>query len=193
MTSSPSAYDVQPDATVTIYDEAGRSLRCQVEQTFAIDQETYALLIPIDTPVQVFAWSEEEEGEEVLIDIHEADLEPFLPTAQAVLAEQGLQLQHTAITLTVTGELPELNEDDCFTLSLDDEVLAGAEAEDSQEVFQVLATFFEGDVEHTICTPVDPLLVFARLLSAEKAQVIAPEEFEQLRPHIEAELFDELD
>ncbi|MDA0268182.1 MAG: DUF3727 domain-containing protein [Cyanobacteria bacterium] len=185
----------QEDSTVTLRDETGRSLSCQVEQTFEVDDAMFGLLLPIDTPIEVFAWSKEEgvedDDDETLVDVEDEEIEVLFPTAYAVLAEQNLTLQKTAVTLTVAGELPDVDEEDCFTLEIND--LLSQEDEATSEDFQILATFFHEDVEYTICTPVDPLLIFARLLSDGTAQVVPPEEFELLRPDIESALFEVLD
>jgi hypothetical protein len=192
MTSAPEF--AQDGSTLTLKDETGRSLSCQVEQTFEIEAEVFALLLPLDTPIEVFAWSAEEgaeEDEETLIDVEDEDIEAIFPTAYAVLAEQNLTLQKTAVTLTVAGEIPEADEEDCFTLEINDLLSQGDDA--SSEDFQILATFFHDEVEFTVCTPVDPLLIFARLLTDGSAQVVPPEEFEQLRPELESALFEVLD
>ncbi len=185
----------QEDSIVTLRDETGRSLSCQVEQTFEVDGNVFGLLLPQDTPIELFAWAKEEGGgeddDETLIDVEDEDIDVLFPTAYAVLAEQNLTLQKTAVTLTVAGELPDVDEEDCFTLEINDLLSQGDEA--TSEDFQILATFFHDDVEFTVCTPVDPLLIFARLLSDGTAQVVPPEEFEHLRPEIESALFEVLD
>ncbi|HEY9889830.1 MAG TPA: DUF3727 domain-containing protein [Candidatus Obscuribacterales bacterium] len=190
MTFSDSDY-VQDGPTISIKDESGRSLLCQVEQTFEIEGRQYALLLPLDTPVEIFAWEEDESGEtDSLVDIDESDIEQLLPTARAVLAEQDLILQRSAVTLTVVGEIPEPDDEDCFTLELGD---LNSDGETDSEEFQTLATFFHDDVEYTVCTPVDPLLLFAEISAEGDARMIPPEEFERLRPEIESTIFDVLE
>ncbi|MDA0673993.1 MAG: DUF3727 domain-containing protein [Cyanobacteria bacterium] len=183
----------QDGSTVLLWDEDGRSLPCQVEHTLELDEQPYALLFPVDHPVEIFSWEADEDGEEdVLVDVEEDEIDALFDTAKAVLAEQNLTLQRTAITLTVAGELPEAQEEDCFTLDIGEGLALGPE-DDSSEDFQILATFFQEDVEYTICTPVDPLLIFAQLTPDGKAQVVPPEDFERLRLDLEAKLFDLLD
>lgn len=182
----------QDGPTITLKDELGKPLQCHVEQTFEIEGQPYVLLLPVDTPVEIFMWEEDEsEDTESLIDIEVSQIAKVFPTARAVLAEQDLTLQQTAITLTVAGEIPEPDEDDCFTLEIEDE----DEDEDdlASEEFQTLAVFFHDEVEYTICTPIDPLLLFAKVTSTGDAQVIPPEEFERLRPEIESSIFDVLE
>jgi hypothetical protein len=191
MTFSDADYP-QDNPKISLKDESGRSLVCQIEQTFYIEGQQYALLLPLDTPVEIFCWEEDESGEsDSLIDISDEDINELFPSARAVLAEQELVLHRSAVTLTVVGEIPEPNEDDCFTLTLGDEEEDDDDA--NSEEFQILATFFHKDMEYTVCTPVDPLLLFAQITDEGEAQVVPPEEFERLRPEIESNIFDVLE
>ncbi|MEM6836411.1 MAG: DUF3727 domain-containing protein [Cyanobacteria bacterium P01_C01_bin.120] len=176
--------------TLSIRDEHGRTLACQVEQTFEIEGREYALLLPLDTPVEIFSWQADESGEtDALIDVEESAIDRLLPTARAVLAEHDLTLQRSAVTLSVSGEIPDPQEDDCFVLEIGD---LDDDGEPDTEEFQTLATFFHDDMEYTICTPVDPLLLFAEIAGRDEARMIPPEEFERLRPEIESSIFDVL-
>ena len=178
--------------TIALKDNSGQPLMCQIEETFDIEGHQYALLLPIDTPVEIFMWEEDEASEtDSLADVDINELGALFPTARAVLAEQDLLLQRTAITLTVAGEIPDPEVDDCFTLEIGDEDAETDEA--ASEEFQMLATFFHDNVEYTVCTPVDPLLLFAQITAAGDAQVVPPEEFERLKPEIESTIFDVLD
>jgi hypothetical protein len=191
MTFSDSDF-VQDRPTIAVKDEAGRTLMCLVEQTFEIGNRQYSLLLPLDTPIEIFAWEpdEEEEDTDTLVDVEESDIEKLLPTARAVLAEHDLTLQRSAVTLSVVGEIPQPQEEDCFTLDIGD---IDEDGETDTEEFQTLATFFHDDVEYTICTPMDPLLLFAEISSQGEARMIPPEEFERLRPEIESSIFDVLE
>jgi hypothetical protein len=183
----------QEGSTVILKDDAQRSLPCQVEQAFELRGNPYALLLPVDNPVEIFAWVDtEDEDEEMMVDVEDEDIDALFATAKAVLAEQNLTLQRTAITLTAAGELPEANDEDCITLDVSDDLTVNTD-EDASEAFQILATFFQDDVEYTICTPLDPLLIFAQFTAAGEAIVVPPENFEQLQPELEAKLFDLLE
>jgi len=79
------------------------------------------LLVPVDTPVMILAWdeeSEEEESDAFLIEDSE-EIERIFADAKAVLAELDLLLKSTAHTLTVSGELPPLEEDNVLSLEID--------------------------------------------------------------------------
>ena len=191
--------EMEDDAqTVSLIDEDGRSLLCYVERSLKVQGQEYALLLPVDAPIEIFAWAvDEDEDEEMLMDIDEDELEDIFTTARAVLAEQDLILNRTALTLTASGELPEIEEDDIISLDIEE-----GDGQPSLEQFQQLASFFYEEQEYVVCTPLDPLLFFARinaqgrpeLLSPEEFQnLLALEEFQELRSQLEkqAELMDE--
>lgn len=174
------------DSAVVLTDDTGRFLPCQVEQRFDLNGREYLLLLPLDAPIEIFVWQEEED-EEVLMDIEEEDVDQLFPTAKAVLAEQNLLLQRTAITLTAAGELPDVDEENCLTLELDEVDDTG---EPITEEFQILATCFHDDQEYTLCTPVEPLLIFAYRTAAGTLDIVTPEEFQAIRGSLEEKLFD---
>jgi hypothetical protein len=164
--------------TVSLTDEQGRSLLCYVERSLAIEGTEYVLLLPVDTPIEVFAWEEDdesEEDEEILVDIDDAELDDIFSTARAVLAEEDLILNRTALTLTASGDLPEVADEDIITLDIEDD-----QGQLNFEQFQQLASFFHEDQEYVICTPLDPLLFFARMNDSGEPQLLSQEEFQHL-------------
>jgi hypothetical protein len=186
--------------TLSLTDEEGRSLLCYVERTLAVKGTEYVLLLPVDSPIEIFAWAADEENdeEEMLVDIDEDELETVFSTARAVLAEQDLILQHTALTLTASGELPEVTEEDIITLDIE------TDSEPNFEQFQQLASFFHEEQEYVVCSPLDPLLFFAQLnangqpelVSLEELQTLLElDEFKELRSQLElqAQLFEDVD
>lgn len=187
------ADDVSQDfdeSTVLLMDDQGNTLPCLVEQTFDLGDREYLLLLPVDAPIEIFVWrNDDQESEEVLMDVEEEEIDIIFPTAKAVLAEQNLRLQRTAITLTAAGELPEAEEEDCLTLEMED----WGDDDETTEEFQILATFFHKDEEYTLCTPLNPLLIFARRSPTGSLEVVTPEEFQQIRATLEDKLFDVLE
>lgn len=177
------------EPTVLLKDEEGRLLPCFVQQVFELNQQEYLLLLPVDAPIELFA-REEEDDEEVLLDVEESEIDALFPTAKAVLSELNLTLQRTAITLTAAGDIPEASDDDCLTLELDEWVTP---EENATEEFQVLATFYHNQQEFTLCTPINPLLIFARRTPEGNLELVSPEEFQQLRSGLEDKLFDVLE
>jgi hypothetical protein len=186
--------------TLSLTDEEGRSLLCYVERSLTVKGVKYVLLLPVDSPIEIFAWAADEEDEEaeMLVDIDEDELEEVFSTARAVLAEQDLLLNHTALTLTASGELPEVAEEDIITLDIE------TDSEANYEQFQQLASFFHEEQEYVVCSPLDPLLFFAQLnddgqpelVSIEDLQTLLElEEFKELRSQLElqAQLFEDVD
>jgi Protein of unknown function (DUF3727)/Protein of unknown function (DUF1292) len=177
-------------STVTLSDEDGRSLLCYVENSMDVEGEEYLLLRPVDSPIEIFAWEADEadEDEETLVDIEDEEIDEVFSTARAVLAEQDLTLNRAALTLTVTGDLPEPTEEDTITLDLgEDEALVGSEE------FQLLANFFYEEQEYAICTPLEPILFFARMNGNGEPELLSPEEFQAVRSQLEDQLFSELE
>lgn len=177
-------------STVSLIDEDGRSLTCYVERSMEVDGSEYLLLMPVDVPINIFAWDvdDEDEEEETLFDIEDDEVDDVFDTAKAVLAEQDMILQRTALTLTATGEVPEPGEDDVITLDVGEE-----DEEITQEQFQLLANFFYEEQEYAICTPFEPLLFFARMNGDGRPELLSPEEFQLVRSELEDQLFDELE
>lgn len=175
--------------TVNLTDETGRSLLCYIEHSLEVDGKEYLLLLPVDSPIEIFAWESEEDDEdaETLVDLAEDDIDEIFDTAKAVLAEQELTLKRTAYTLTVAGELPEVDEDEIITLDMSEEDEMGSEQ------FQRLTYFYYKEQEYDICTPLDPLLFFAQVDSQGQPVLLSPEEFQAVRPQLEEQLFDVLE
>ncbi|MBD2181739.1 DUF3727 domain-containing protein [Planktothrix sp. FACHB-1355] len=177
------------DEPVILKDEAGRELACYIERFLEVEGKEYVLLLPVDSPVEIFAWNEDFEDEEAATLIEDDEsINKIFPTAQAVLAEQDLVLKHTAFSLTVAGELPEVDEEEILTLEIEDEI-----SQQQPEELQFLASFYHEEQEYAIYTPLDPLLFFGRLTQGGKAELLSPEEFQRVQPMLEEQLFDELE
>ncbi|HIK57390.1 MAG TPA: DUF3727 domain-containing protein [Synechococcales cyanobacterium M55_K2018_004] len=176
--------------TVSLVDEAGRSLLCYVEHSLEVDGKEYLLLLPVDLPIEIFAWESDNEDDEAetLVDLADDEIDEVFETAKAVLAEQELTLKRTAYTLTAAGDLPEVDEEEVITLDM-------GESEDdlTSEQFQRLTYFYHRDQEYDICTPLDPLMFFARVNSQGRPELLTPEEFQTVRPLLEEQLFEAMD
>ncbi|MEM9904713.1 MAG: DUF3727 domain-containing protein [Cyanobacteria bacterium P01_D01_bin.44] len=175
--------------TVTLADDSGLTLDCFIEQTLTVEGRDYLLLLPVDAPIEIFVWqSEEDDEEELLADVDDALIDELFPTARAVLAELDLLLQRSAHTLTASGELPEPQDDNCFSLEV-----ANDDGDPTIDEFQMLASFFHEDEQYTLSTPLEPLLFFAKRDRNGKTTLLSPEEFEQIQSQLEDKLFDVLD
>ncbi len=188
MNPGQNEFDASDAPIVTLTDD-GRSLQCYVEQSVDIDSTEYVLLLPVNISVDIFAWesSEEDEEEEVLVDVESKEIDKIFDTARAVLAEQDLTLHRSALTLTMSGELPEPDEEELITLDLEEE---GDEM--SSEQLQFIASFFHEEQEYAVYTPLDPLLFFARILPDGTPKLLTPEEFQAVRPQLENVLFEDV-
>jgi hypothetical protein len=172
--------------TVTVKDEAGRSLSCYIEHSLQLKEGSYVVLMPVDVPVEFFTWNDDEDGEELLLIETDAEIEALYPIAKAVLAEQNIDLHRSAFTLTVSGEVPDLE---------DEEEDYGYEPEDangtSHDSFQLLAEFFHNDQEYAVCAPLEPVLILARMVQGQP-QVLEEDELERIQPVLEEYLAGQL-
>ena len=176
----------QGQAIVTLADEEGHTLPCYVEKSLTLSDsgQEYLLLLPIAAPIEIFSWQEGDD--DLLMDIEDDEIDALFPSARAVLAELDLTLQRSAYTLTAVGDIPDADDDSCFALEVDND---GA-----TDNFQMLAQFYHGEQRYVACTPLEPLLFFAyRRTDSDTVALLSPEEFEQLQPEIEDQLFEGLD
>lgn len=177
------------EETVSLVDANGRSLDCYIEHSLETDGAVYLLLMPIDIPIVIISWDDDEDEAEAEAVMLEDDVEigEIFANAKAVLAEHNLYLKHTAYTLTATGELPPIEEEQILTLDLDEE-----DSELEPEELQFLASFYHSDCKYSIYTPLTPLLFFARYDANGEIELVSPEE-EGFQPILEELLFEELD
>jgi hypothetical protein len=176
---------------ITLWDEQGRSLDCYIENAYETDDLIYMLLVPVDTPVMILAWdeeSEEEESDAFLIEDSE-EIDRVFADAKAVLAELDLLLKSTAHTLTVSGELPPLEEDNVLSLEIDSE---SPSSSSEPEELQFLTSFFSEDQKYSIYTPLAPLLFLAVGDAEGKVELVSPDD-DGMGPILEELLFDELE
>ena len=184
----PEENDKAQAGSITLTDDQGRSLECYIEQSLAVEDQEYVLLLPVDSPVEIFAWQGDDEEEEAILVEDDATIDEIFTTAQAVLSEQNLVLKNTAYALTVAGELPPVDESELFTLEIEDE-----DADLEPEQLQLLSTFYQEEQEYAIYTPLDPLLFFARITTTGKPELLSPEEFRKVQPLLEEQLFNEVE
>lgn len=161
-----------PLKSVKITDEFGQSLDCYIEHSFELNDENYVLLLPVDAPIEIFSWPEDDDEEEPVPIEDTAKIDEIFETAKAVLEEQNLTLKQTAVTLTVSGDIPELIEDD----------LDSSEEGEGYEELQLLASFYNEEQEYAIYTPLDPFLILGRLNEAGEPQLLSDQELEKLEP-----------
>jgi hypothetical protein len=168
---------------ITLTDEAERMLCCTIEYSIDLDGKEYLMLLPLDLPVEIFTWgSENTEQASIPVD-NESEIDKIFDTAKVVLEEQNLILQRTAITLTVSGELPEWDEDELDEVDENDE---------ASEYYEELATFLYEDRKYAVYTPLDPFLIPARKGDNGKLELLSEEEFKQIQPMVQTMLENQL-
>jgi hypothetical protein len=192
MSSSPYRKDngKSNEESVTLTDEVGRSLTCNIEYSMNLEGQEYALLLPIDSPVEIFTWQGDDTDEAAIPVEDETEIDKIFDTARVVLQEQNLTLRRTAVTLTVVGELPEFPEDDMAS-DADD-----PDEESEFEELMWLTSFYHEEQEYAIYTPLDPFFILARMNDDGKPELLSEEEFQRLEPMLpmlEDQFFDELD
>jgi hypothetical protein len=182
--------ELDDEEKVTLTDEEGRTLDCYVENSLEADDTSYLLLMPVDTPIVVIAWDEEEEKEfsDAILIEDSAEIDHIFADAKAVLAELELTLRNTAFTLTASGELPPLEDDEIITLELD----ASEETTSEPEELQFLASFYSQEQKYSIYTPLSPLLFLAKYNARGKLEIVSPED-PQMQRILEELLFDEME
>jgi hypothetical protein len=183
-----SSYSEENESTevVDLADESGRKLSCYVERHLLLEDKTYLLLLPVDAPIEIFAWNEDEDVAELTAVDEDAEVAVIFADASAVLSEQNLTLKQTAYTLTAVGDLPPLDPEEILMIELDDE-----DPDLSPEEFQILARFYNKEQEYAICTPVDPLLFFGRQDERGAVVLLSSEESAQIGPMLEDLLLEE--
>ncbi len=179
---------------VTLADEKGLTLDCYIENAIEGNDGTYLLLMPVDVPVVILSWDGEEEDGNDSDEISNAvlledtkEIEEIFADAKAVLAELDLTLKLTAFTLTLTGELPPIEDDGVLTLELDKD-----EPSIDSEELQFLTDFYHNKHKYSIYTPLSPLLFLAKYNLLGKVELVSPED-EQMQIILEELLFDDLD
>ena len=101
--------------------------------------------------------------------------------ADVVLQEHDLVLVRSAITLTVSGELEEPDQDQLDDLEEEDDV------DEDAETFELLVSFMVNAEEYGLYIPLDPFLVLVRLVDGQ-AVLLSDDELDRVQPLIEAEL-----
>jgi hypothetical protein len=178
--------------TLVLRDEQDQLLKCEILRQVVIEDQTYALVTPVDAVIKVLVWEGEEEPsqavngdadmEGILDEPDPEELQAAIPTIQAVLGELNLTLQQNGFDiLTVQGELPTVEDEDVLEI--------GESDEDAQE-FQLLATFFYKEQKYGIFTPLDPILIYAALPDEGDPYLLTPDDPPELFDQLYALLLD---
>ncbi|MCF2970149.1 DUF3727 domain-containing protein [Synechococcus sp. Nb3U1] len=178
--------------TLVLRDEQDQLLKCEILRQVVVEDQTYALVTPVDAVIKVLVWEGEEEPsqpvngdadmEGILDEPDPEELQAAMPTIQAVLGELNLTLQQNGFDiLTIQGELPAVEDEDVLEI--------GESDEDAQE-FQLLATFFYKEQKYGIFTPLDPILIYAALPEEGDPYLLTPDDPPELFDQLYALLLD---
>lgn len=174
--SSPSfdsERELDAQEIVTLNDPTGRSLDCYIENEINSEGSDYYLLQPVDQPIVILAWDDDDDETEMpeteMVEDPEELAEIFLD-AKAVLGELELTLQDTAYVMTIKGEIPPLEEEDILSLEIEDDDESRLEPEE----LQFLADFYHEEQHYSIYTPIDPYLFFAKATGDEELEMLDP-------------------
>ena len=175
---------------VLLIDQEERTLECYIENSLEAQGTTYLLLMPVDSPVVILGWDDEstEDIQEAFLVEDTQEIEQIFADARAVLAELNLTLKNTAFTLTVSGDLPDFNEEDLLGLELDRQENEELETEE----LQFLASFYHLEQKYLIYTPIAPLLFLAKKKSDNQLELVSPED-RLMERILEQLLFDHLE
>lgn len=176
---------------ITLYDEEKRPLECYIENAIEYKHKIYLLLMPIDLAIVILTEDsddpESEYSETTLVEDSD-EIDGIFDDAKAVLAELNLSLKRTGFTLTATGELPPLEEDNILSLDLDEDNNSEIEAEE----LQYLASFYHLKQKYNICTPLSPILFVAERKDSGKIEMLKGDD-QELQWILEELLFEEYD
>lgn len=184
------------ESYVTLTDEQGRSLDCVIQSSIELEGQDYLLLLPVDNPVEILTWPDEDDDESAVPVESETELDSIFPTAKVVLEEQNLTLKRTAVILTASGELPDFpDEEELSNVDHDSSQPDKSEEQEYEELLW-LTSFYHQEQEYGIYALGDPFYILARVDEDGEAQLLSPEEYkkiEPLIPLIEDQLFDDLE
>jgi hypothetical protein len=169
--SSDSEQDLDAQEIVTLTDPTGRSLDCYIENEINSNGEDYCLLRPVDLPIVILAWDDEDDENEVpeteMVE-DPAELQAIFLDAKAVLAELELTLKDTGYIMTISGEIPPLEEDNILSLEIEDDDDSLLDPEELQQ----LTDFYHLEQHYSIYTPIAPYLFFAKVLSNDELEMM---------------------
>ena len=160
--------------TLLVKDSQGSDLLCFLEQVVPLEDNEYALLTPVDTPVSLFQLIDDQDPK--LIETIEKN-EPILEVADVVLQEHDLRLVRSAITLTVSGELDEPEPEEIEEEDIDEE----------SETYELLVNFRVDSNEYGLYIPLDPFFIVGKLEDGE-VKLVEGEQLDRIQSGIEAEL-----
>eukprot|EP00871_Galdieria_phlegrea_P004228 jgi/Galph1/4806/GphlegSOOS_G3486.1 len=159
--------DVEPPVVTLVDTKYNRELPCYVEQEFEHEGK-----ILVTNPYFFASYERGEEGDWELTPLEDEQLvDRLFPYAFQTLTEREIFLNRSAVTLTIEGELPEIEdgEEDVFV--------------EAEEDVRLVGTFHDGqnENEYYIFANMDPFLLLGKK-SGENVVLLGNGEFDKIAP-----------
>mmetsp|Transcript_15064 Transcript_15064/g.32727 ORF Transcript_15064/g.32727 Transcript_15064/m.32727 type:complete len:253 (-) Transcript_15064:227-985(-) len=177
----------------------GRSIECTMLETLETETDLFASMTPVDVAAVVATLQDNE-----MIEVDDPEIiEQLMPTATAVCSERGLSLLDSAVTLTISGNLQDIDEVGLFEgeedLSTMPELVNADEAEEDEEGAEAVLSFFHEGRKYYLMRLLEPLVLVGKQVSASTFEIPDEKEMAAVSPVLEglmedamadAELFD---
>lgn len=171
------AEDVEPPVVTLLDSKLNRSLSCYVEHEFDYEGTTFVVLSPYSQPVFFASYQRDQTGELELMPLEDEELvDRLFPAAFRTLAEQDIVLNRSAVTLTIDGDLENLEEDPEVEIEAEEDV-------------RLVGTFMDGETEHEyyVFANMDPFLILGKK-SGDSVILLGNGEFDRVAPIAEKKM-----
>lgn len=152
-----------------------RTLTVGVEHTIDYSGERYIVCYPMDDPVS-FAYTTDDESELEAVD-DPVKVQALFPNAEAVLAEENIELKNTAFVLTIDDQSEYLDDDD-------DGDINSHEIQDQFDV-EIIAAFSSKGEHFSVVRALEPVLLIAKEVDHGTYKVLEGTELDTITPIIE--------
>ena len=176
-TSNDGDDDDEDESSVVLVDPSTeRTLTVGVEHTIDYSGDRYIVCYPMDDAVS-FAYSTDDESELEAVE-DPIKVQSLFPNAEAVLAEENIELKNTAFVLTIDDQSEYLDDDD-------DSDLDNPEIQDQFDV-EIIAAFSSEGEHFSVVRALEPVLLIAKKVDHGAAyKVLEGAELDAITPIIE--------
>jgi Protein of unknown function (DUF3727) len=160
-------------------------IECYIDAVAKLEDVEYTIGVPCDHAVLLCYFDEDEQLTPIELD--DELMNDVFPVAESIVAEEfgeELVLQRTPQTLTLVGELDEIDDED----EDDDDDNDDDESDDEQ--VEVLLSFEHRDREFNLVRLMDPVLLVGKEIVAGQRVLLSPEESEKVMPQLEQLILD---
>lgn len=174
-----------PRRVVNLVDESGEKIPMEVYLEVDVEDRNYALLIPVDLPVEVYR-TIDEDGVDALDPVEHEELAGLRKHIADALKQWKIKVDLRSDGLYLVGDPPDDFFEDCETIEVD--------TDEGPEDFLVVVQIETGDMTYMVTTPVVPDLQPVEL-DGDRARPLDDDELADLEETFRAALqqFDEED